>query len=103
MMIWPLGFTHCVFDDRAWFRQSWEPFAGSRLRDRHYDDSPQLFRKPFGANPSRGPLCLDLLATPVVRRVAGGQQSAALSGEHPDGRPLSDKPAYNRSVPHKRG
>jgi hypothetical protein len=27
-------------------------FVGSRLRDRCYDDSPQLFRKPFGANPS---------------------------------------------------
>lgn len=27
-----------------------EPFAGSQLRDRRYDDSPQLFQSP--ANPS---------------------------------------------------
>src|SRR5580704_4581334 len=27
-----------------------EPFARSRLTDRRYDDSPQLFRKPFDAN-----------------------------------------------------
>src|SRR5258708_13286183 len=41
-----------VFGDLGWFRQSCGTFAGSRLRDCCYDDSPQLFRKPFGANPS---------------------------------------------------